>query len=369
MTRVPFGVRPPAAPVAANSPFPAASAAPRGPAAFAEPAVLLRALNLPVTSTNLALARMALESPEKVPNAFAVLERALAGDADPRVATLSTLASFVARIDPRSPVLAAQIAAFVDHVVTGREAKIAQLASAAAESAPPAPSKSGPNAEAGTEAPAAAAAGGRELQVPGSGARIAVVRAALDYDLKTQLLAVAADRAAGTDAATPKAAAFDRAVAGMLTAITALQLTAASTLNAHPDGFAFTVPLALPDGFANAHVRIDRDAPEGRKTPLDGDNFHIAFVLETRRLGTVAIDVMTVGRAVTLSVKTEAALAQRLFATALDRLSARLASLRYRVARADAAIAPPAGAEAASIRPASAPGAAPGAAQLVDVDA
>jgi hypothetical protein len=362
-TRPPIGIRAPAVPVSAAAvaaaPASEPAAVPRGPAAFAEPAVLLRALHLAVTPTNLTLARMALESPEKLPNALAALERALANDADPRVATLSTLTSFIARIDPRSPVLAAQIAAFVDHVVTGREARIAQLASAANEL----PARADPHAKAAI----APALPGREPHATAGAERIAVVRAALDYDLKSQLLTVAAERAAGTDSAGPKAAGFDRAVAGVLSAITALQLNAASTLNASPDGLAFSVPMALPDGFANAQVRIDRDAPNGRKTPLDGDNFHIAFVLETRHLGTVAIDVMTVGRAVTLSVKTEAVLAQRVFAGALERLSARLESLRYRVVKADAAVAPPAAAEAPSSRPV--PGPAADAARLVDVDA
>jgi len=192
------------------------------------------------------------------------------------------------------------------------------------------------------------------------------VRAALDYDLKTQLLAVAAGRAGATDPAAPNAG-LDRAVAGALSAITALQLNAASTLSAHPEGLTFTLPVALPGGFAQAHVRVDRDAPNGRKIPLDGDNFHIAFVLETRHLGTVAIDVVTVGRTVTLSVKTEAVVAQRVFASALSRLSARLESLRYRVAKADAAVAPPAAAEASSTRPVAGP--APDAVRLVDVDA
>ncbi|MGD0474283.1 MAG: hypothetical protein ABSB70_13875 [Candidatus Velthaea sp.] len=340
----------------------AAPAAMRGPAAFTDPAALLRALHLPVTATNVAAARMALESPEKLPNALATLERALANVADPRVATLSTLVTFLARIDPRSPVLAAQIAAFADHVVTGREAKIAQLAGAVEETtAPAAPARSSADPE---RAPAAE----RQAEAPSPplNARAAVVRAALDYDLKTQLLTVAAGRAAGTEAAMPKDTAFDRAIAGTLTAITALQLTAATTLSANPDGLAFTLPIALPDGFAAAHVRIDGDAAAGRKQPLDGDNFHIAFVLETRHLGVVAIDLMTVGRAVTLSVKTEAVVAQRVFAKALDRLTVRLEALRYSVAKADAAVAPPLAAE----KPAPPmPGRPAEAARLVDCDA
>jgi hypothetical protein len=321
----------------------------------------LRALNLPVTATNLAAARMALESPEKLPDALAALERALANDADPRVATLSTLIGFLARIDPRSPVLATQIAAFADHVVTGREVKLAQLAGAGA--VPAADQGGADEAEGARKAPA-----GPAFAATPPSERVAVVRMALDFDLKTQLLAVAADRAADPrTAATPTAAALDRALAGVLTAVTALQLHAATALGANPDGISFTLPVALPDGFASARVRIDRDAPSDRKIPLDGDNFHIAFVLETRHLGTVAIDLLTVGRAVTVSVKTEAVLAQRVFAGALDRLCARLESLRYRVAKADAAVAAPAAAEAPAAASRPAAGASP--ARLVDVDA
>jgi hypothetical protein len=311
---------------------------------------LLRALRLPVTASNLAAARMALDNPEKLPNALSVLERALANSADPRVATLSTLASFVGRLDPRSPVFAAQIAAFADHVVTGPEAKIAQLAAAIDARRPD-------QAPAGTDASAPALTGPE---------RAAVVRAAFDFDLKTQLLALSSSSEPG-GAPGPGGA---TALAGALTAVTAVQLGAAAALAAHPDGLAFAIPVALPDGFVRARVRIDRDAPDGRGVPLDGENFHIAFVLETRHLGTVAIELMTVGRAVTCSVKTEAALAQRAFAGALGGLTARLQSLNYTVAKAEAVVAPPAAAApAAQAAPDSPAAPADGAARLVDTDA
>jgi hypothetical protein len=195
--------------------------------------------------------------------------------------------------------------------------------------------------------------------------RAVVIRAGLDFDLKSQLLTLAATRAASADSGS-KAAALDRAVAGALTAITALQLNAASTLAAHPDGLSFALPVALADGFASAQVRIARDAPDGSRAPLDGDNFHLAFVLETRHLGTVAIELVTVGRTVTVGVKTEAAAAQRVFGRALRTLTARLESLRYRVAKAEAIVAPPAPVSAPSDAP---PAPKPAAPRLVDVDA
>lgn len=332
-----------------STPAPPVAAPVRGIAAFTDPATLLRALRLPVTASNLAAARMAVDTPEKLPNALSVLERALANSSDPRVATLSTLASFVGRLDPRSPVFATQLAAFADHVVTGPEAKIAQLAAA--------PHADGP----------ALANSAASLTPPTATERAAVVRVALDFDLKTQLLALAASSDSGSAAASP---ALERAVAGALTALTAVQLGAAAALAANPDGLAFAIPVTLPDGVARARVRIGRDAPERRGVPLDGDNFHIAFVLETRHLGTVAIELMTVGRAVTCSVKTEASLAQRAFAGALDGLTARLRSLKYTVAKAEAVVAPPAAAappaESVPEMP-SAPVA--GAARLVDTDA
>ena len=49
---------------------------------------------------------------------------------------------------------------------------------------------------------------------------------------------------------------------------------------------AFTLPMWLGSQYAQAHIAIDRDAPEQQgKRGLDGDNFHIAFVLDTKHLG------------------------------------------------------------------------------------
>jgi len=317
------------------APPPGALPTPRGPAAFSEPAALLRGLRIPVTAANLAAARLALEFPEKVPAALSALERALSDSSDPRLATLKTLTSFLARLDPRSPVFAAQIAAFVDHVVTGREARLVQLSPMAL------PEDEGADAAeepVGTDVPAG------PVGAPNA-ERNAALRAALDYDFKSQLLAAAAE---GGNDATPQGAALERALSGALAAITALQLSAASTLAARPDGLNLCIPVALPDGFVQARVRIGRDAPGGAAIPLDGDNFHIAFVLETHRLGTVAIELKTVGRAVALSVKTEAALTQRIFSRALGLLSERLEKLRYHVTSAEAVVAPAAAAPSAA---------------------
>ena len=71
---------------------------------------------------------------------------------------------------------------------------------------------------------------------------------------------------------------------------------------------------------------------------LDGENFRIAFVLDTAHYGTIAIDLVTVGREVTVDVRAESAPAMRAFRDALGRLTARLESLRYHVAAAGASV-------------------------------
>ena len=311
-------------PIATKAPSPSAPAAGAEPArapapkAYAEPVALLRALRLPVTPSNVASATLALQRPERLPNALAALERALPSPStDPNVATLKTLLAFVGRIEPRSPVLAAQIAAFVDHVVDGAEPKLATLLAASRAALPPA------DAATDTAVPDAP----RLVPAAVAAERAAVVGA----DLKQTILALAADPA------TPHALA--PALAGALTALTALQVGAAQALAAQPDGLAFTIPLTTPHGLANAHVTVKRDAPESQGSRrLDSENFRIAFVLETMHYGTVAIDLVTVGREVTIDVRTEAAPAMRAFRDALGGLTSRLESLRYRVASAGASL-------------------------------
>jgi hypothetical protein len=302
-------------PIAARSAVPAPP--PRAsPETYAEPVALLRALRLPVTPSNVASATLALQRPAALPAALAALEAALPRAADnANVATLRTLLAFVGRIDPSSPVLGTQVAAFVDHVVVGAEPKLATLLAAHATAGdPPATSRPAPSPQALAAAPAIAAERA----------------AALDADLKQTLLTVAADPA------TPAAAA--PSIAGALAALTAAQVTAAQTLAANPNGVAFTLPLATANGPASAQITVTRDAPE-RGAPRSGDaNFRIAFVLETSHYGTVAIDLVTVRRDVSVDVRTESAVAMRAFRDALGDLTTRLESLRYRVASAGASV-------------------------------
>ncbi len=296
-------IAPPIAPKIPASPGAPARAA--SPATYAEPAALLRALRLPVTASNVASATLALQRPESLPAALAALEAALPrGTDDANVATLRTLLAFVGRIDPRSPVLATQVEAFVDHVVAGAEPKMATLVAAHAS-----------------------AAQGQ----PVAGAVAAERAAALSVDLKSTLLAVAADPN------TPSSLA--PSLAGAITALTAAQVSAAQTLAANPNGLAFSLPLATASGTVNAQIAITRDAPErGASSRADAPNFRIAFVLETAHYGTVAIDLVTVGRDVTVDVRTESAPAMRAFRDALGALVDRLESLRYRVASAGASV-------------------------------
>ena len=279
---------------------------------FAQPVALLRALKLPVTPSTTAAATLALQQPTKLPAALAALEAALpelSGDA--RVATLRTLLDFVGHIDPRSPALATQIAAYVEHVVDGAEPKLATLLAATREAARVEPAQEKP---------------------PLPSAVVAERSAALGADLKQTLLAVAADPA------TP--AALAPSLAGALTALTAVQVHAAQALAAQPDGLSFSIPLTTQHGPANARISVKRDAPQGRGARLDGENFRIAFVLDTAHYGTVAIDLVTVGRDVTVDVRTDSAPAMRAFRDQLGTLTARLESLRYRVASAGASVGP-----------------------------
>jgi hypothetical protein len=308
---------------------------------------LLRSLRLPVTPTNVASAKLALDQPQRLASAIATLERALpASTSDPRIATLRTIAAFIGRLDPRSPALATQIASYVDHALEGNEPKLAALLIATQEAADaqsaldPETIAAGANAQDGTE----------NATVPTTQlAQSAASSAALQYDLKAQLLSLA--QAPPPNVTT----ALANAVSETLTALTALQM---QTLNAQTaQSVNVSLPIALPNGTANAQIRIDREAPEPGGTPLDGDNFHIAFILETASLGVVAIDLVTVGRTVTLDIKTEATLAAMRFAKQLDRLTDRLRALRYTVASAQSNVAAPGTASVVSTVTSTAPSA------------
>ena len=337
----------------ANAGTTASSAAPgvQSVASYQDPAALVRALRLPVTPSNIAAAKLAIETPARLPVALATLANALPNGSDPRVATLRTLAAFVGRIDPASSQLAAQIEAYVDHVVTGSEPILADLLNAhvtaasppaigaAASTAPPvtAPPTSG-NV---SSAPAPAA----EPALPVAAlAQVAERAANLAGSLKEQLFSLVAGAPAGRGGEDVVPAA-----ASALAAVTSVQLLAAQA--ATPQTFSFAIPMWLGSGYSQAQIAVDRDAPDALNVPLDGDNFHIAFVLNTKNLGVVAIDLHTVGRAFSLAVKTENLRTAQRFGDELTRLTDRLESLRYQAKSVEAIVAPGAGASASPLAP------------------
>jgi hypothetical protein len=323
-----------------------AAPAPTGLAAYRDPVALVRALGLPNTPTNVAAAKLALDTPQRLPAALATLESALPQSDDPRVTTLRTLTAFFGKLSPSSPQLAAQISAYVDNVVTGNEPKLAQLLFAQlVSSAPDTPPPAAPAAAGTAPGEAAATPPGGETPVPipqtpalpvVALAQAAERAVALTFDLKTQLLAlIDSPPSAGSGGDLLPAAST------ALTAVTAVQLNAAQAMNAAPQTIAFTLPMWLGSGYAQAQVAIDRDAPQpGGKRALDGDNFHIAFVLNTKNLGIVTVDLQTVGRAFSLAVKTENEGTAKRFGESLGMLTDRLETLRYRVNSAEATVAP-----------------------------
>ncbi|MBV8332248.1 MAG: flagellar hook-length control protein FliK [Candidatus Eremiobacteraeota bacterium] len=124
-----------------------------------------------------------------------------------------------------------------------------------------------------------------------------------------------------------------------LMAITGVQLNVLNAQNADPNTIVVPLPVFYHEGGRPAQLRISRDAPQGGKK-LDADNFHIAFVLDTRTLGTVAVDLQTASRSVSVNVKTEAASAADRFKDSFADLRGRLEQLHYRVASVAASVAP-----------------------------
>jgi Flagellar hook-length control protein FliK len=330
--------------------------APRAPQS-AEGALLAR-LRVPVTPITLAAARTVNTATQRVTTAYENLENALAKLAPEESGALRSMLAFVGRFDLRNVrSLPEQIATFVSDVLDGAEAKIVQAVSAwnELEETPALETQTAPAVQeqasaAQSQAPAAqpqaAAAQPPQAspaqQTPSSVAAVAAQAAertaAMDYDVKSAILSMIAAPPAGDSPA------LSGALRDALTATTALQL---NVLNAQAsDTRAITIPLPayFYDGGGPASLRISRDAPNS-KNKMDADNFHITFVLDTKSLGTVAIDVQTVGRAVSVDVKTQATLAADRFRSTLDDLRSRLEQMRYRVATIGAGVAPPSAAQ------------------------
>ncbi|MDQ2872591.1 MAG: hypothetical protein M3R35_05640 [Candidatus Eremiobacteraeota bacterium] len=270
--------------------------------------MLLAALRVPMTPITLAAARVATHAPAVLPRVLARLDALLPrAVADTRVATLRTLIGFLARIDPGNErALPQQISAYVSHVLEGAEKPLAALLRAHGDGA----------------------------SVRGA-AQVAERTIARDHDLKTLVLSLIRQPPAQSSPA------LSQALGEALTTLTGAQLNAHG---ANPDSsntLTLNVPIMFYEGAPLAQIRIDRDAP-ARGEKLDADNFHVAFVLETATLGTVAIDLETIGRQVRVDVKTERGVAADRFAETLPNLRSRLEALRYRVSSMKAAHAAPA---------------------------
>jgi hypothetical protein len=296
-------------------------------------AALLTRLGVPVTPTTLAAARTLSTATRALTTAYEQLEDALGKLAPESAGALRSMLAFVARFDLRSTsALPEQIATYVSDVLDGAEAKIAK-AVALWESLAPAEVPEEALAEA---APAATA------EATTVAAQAIERAAAMEYDVKAQILTMIEQTSPAAGATVATAPQLASALRDALTATTAVQLNALNAQSSDPRTIAIPLPAYFYEGGDPVHMRISRDAPDGKK-PLDPDNFHIAFILDTKTLGTVAIDVQTVGRSVSVDVKTQASAAAGRFSATLGDLRSRLEGLRYTVASIIAGVAPAGG--------------------------
>ena len=326
------------------SPPPVASARPTPEAA------LLARLRVPISATTLAAARLVETAARSTTTAYEKLDALLAKQMpSEELVPLRSLLSFVGRLDLRNAAaLPEQIAAYVSNVVSAAESKISAIVQAwSANVAEDALPGGGTAAQHQSGAPVPLA---QDATLPPSLAvRAAEREVALAHDLKSALLALVANPPSGT---TPQLSA---AIRDALSATTAVQLNALQAQAAEPNTITISLPAYYHEHGAPAKLRISKDAPNGKQA-LDADNFHIAFVLDTAALGTVAIDLQTAGRSVSVDVKTETPRAAERFRTSLGDLRGTLEDMHYRVASAVAGVAPRTVAPApAPVAPAQAP--------------
>lgn len=311
----------------------------------------LRAARLPDTPFTRMAATIAPHAPERLPSVLQRLEATLPRvTEDSRISTLRTLIGFTARLNPaNAETLRAQISAYVSNVIEGVEAKLGQLLQAhtqtAAHAAPLQPRAQSTQTQTQTQTPQ-----GQTAQTPDDSqaltptlaqARVAERSAAISHDLKSVVLSLLRDPPA------TRTTAMAQALSETLITLTGAQVNALSSTQQNPGTFNFTLPVYYHEGGKPAQLRISRDA-ESRAAKMDADNFHVAFVLDTANLGTVAIDLQTSGRTVKLDVKTENKPAAERFADSLSSLRTRLEDLRYRVSSAAASALPSTAAPAKS---------------------
>ncbi|HUA07814.1 MAG TPA: flagellar hook-length control protein FliK [Candidatus Acidoferrales bacterium] len=302
--------------------------------ASAEAALLAR-LRVPITPVTLAAARVINTATQSVTASFERLESVLSklvSEGDTQKGGTSALRStlaFVSRFDLRNArALPEQIATFVTDVLDGAESKVAQAVRAWTQLAAPENAAQGESQQTQTAVQAQAAE------------RVA----AMEYDVKSAVLALIAD---SSRADSPAVLA---ALRDVLTATTALQLNVLSAQNGNPNAITIPLPAYFHEGGEPVTLHIERDAPNG-KNAMDADNFHIAFILDTKSLGTVAIDLQTVGRSVSVDVKTQASSFANRFRDTLGDLRSRLEQLHYSVASIIAGVAPASGAKTEKSEP------------------
>ncbi len=343
-----FPVAPPIVQPASNLPAspqaqPLPAAVPRQGVPSTPEGELLTRLGVPITPATLAAARSVSTATQSVTAAYERLEGLLARIAPESAGALRSMLAFVARFDLRnSRALPEQIATFVSDVLDGAESKIVQSVAAwdtlaqtepSAEPSPDAPAQTPAQLQAQTQAQSTQPATPVAVN---AAAQVAERAAAMEYDVKSAILAMIAS---SSREGSPQIAG---ALRDALSATTALQLNVLSSQSSDPRSIAIPLPAYFYDGGEPVQLRISRDAPNG-KDAMDADNFHIAFILDTKSLGTVAIDLQTVGRAVSVDVKTQATPAADRFRSTLNDLRSRLEGLRYRISSIGAGVAPPSG--------------------------
>lgn len=325
------------------------------PPPTSEEAVFLARLNLPTTPALLAAARAAQNAPANLVSAFARAQNALARFASqPAVSTVRAAMAFVSSLDPANAVaLPQQLAAYVRTILSSTEGALTTLAENLATLEPNA---AGTHA-AGTLASTLEAASASPLpdaarvvaamQRPGEiaapplptvaspahEAAVVAAQSVVNQDVKSALIVLARDP---QSAAIPGAA---NALGDAVTAIAAAQVhVLAANAAADPRTLVVPLPVFFREGGAATQLRIGRDAP-GSKNAMNADNFTLGFLLDTKTLGTVAIEIETSGRAVSVKVKTERDGAAKRFRESFVALRDRFEALRYRVATMQAAVA------------------------------
>ncbi|MHB8140013.1 MAG: flagellar hook-length control protein FliK [Vulcanimicrobiaceae bacterium] len=325
---------------------------------------LLAQLGIPATPTTLAAARIVSDAAAAVPRALASLESALAqAPAEAPYAApaqaLRALVGFIAQLDPgNAHAFPEQIAAYVENVLSGSEPKLAALlqalrdgvsalpvtqrgapATVAQQGAQPAATEPGARSPSTPQAPGlpATPAGLPNAAAASTPAMLAAQahaverNVAMQYDPKSLLLSMLRSPAL---AASPILA---RAVNDAVVALTAAQLGSLAAQNNDPSAITLALPVFFHPEGRPTQIRISREAPR-RGTRLDAENFHVAFVLDTARMGTVGVELRSTGRAVSVEVRTERPSFADRFRAALPQLRSRFEEMRYRVAAMSAGV-------------------------------